>query len=178
MTRSRWFGYACLLLAGFLLLPRALPAQPKLGYVDSKRILAEFKEFTEVQKRQSDFFQEYQKSLQQLEVDERRIKKELDDQALILSDQRRLDMQKELAQVSARRMTFIKEKFGAGGELKQKSDELAQPLMKRIAAIIQRIGAEENFDFIFDLQNMGIVFVRDQSADVTNRVLEELNRGL
>jgi outer membrane protein len=177
MTHCLWRSI-CLSLLASLLFAGAAEAQQRLGYVDTQRIMAEFKEYQEIKKRQDEIFQEFEKALRDLEGQEAKLQKELEEQSLVLSDQRRMELQKQLATIGQQRTAFIKEKFGTGGELEKQSAELAQPLMERIAAIIQRIGAEEDFDYIFDLQNMGIVYVRDPQLDVTDRVLEELNRGL
>ena len=170
---------ALALAAGLLLAaPAAGRAQLRLGYVDSKRILAEFKEYGNITKRHQELYQTYNKEILELERSIQRLKQEMEEQSLILSLERRTEKERELQDLERERVQFIKQRLGYGGELAQRVQEMAAPTLQRIAQIVARIGAEEEYDYIFDLQNMGIVYVKESQNDLTERVLEELNRGV
>jgi len=159
-------------------IPHFAQAQLRLGYIDSKRILAEFKEYGNITKRQQELYQFYNKELQELEREIMELRRQLDQQSLVLSLERRAELEKELQDFERQRYQFIKEKFGVGGELERRVKEMAQPTLERIAQIVARIGAEGEYDYVFDLQNMGIIYVKESQNDLTERVLEELNKGI
>ena len=57
----------------------------------------------------------------------------------------------------------------------QKNLELTQPLYDKIDQIIQKIGEEEDYDYILDVVQ-GVVLYSKPRFDITNRVIEELSK--
>ena len=53
-----------------------------------------------------------------------------------------------------------------------------KPIMDKINAAIQKVGEEERYDFVFDTVAGNIVYARDNSNDLTDFVIEELEKGL
>ena len=67
------------------------------------------------------------------------------------------------------------QKLGPQGELYKKNMELTQPLYDKIDQIIQKIGQEEDYDYILDTVQ-GVVLYSKPQFDITNRIIEELNK--
>jgi Skp family chaperone for outer membrane proteins len=70
----------------------------------------------------------------------------------------------------------VKSIWGPEGKIAQKNAELMKPIIDKVNGILERIGTEEKFSMIFDAANGGVVFA-PPGADLTPRVVEELNRG-
>jgi hypothetical protein len=69
----------------------------------------------------------------------------------------------------------LEEYFGENGRAEQRYRELIDPLTKKIHDIITKIAEEENYTMIFDV-SMGVVLYATASADITDQVLQELNK--
>ena len=52
---------------------------------------------------------------------------------------------------------------------------VASPINNRINEILNRIGDDEEYDFIFDANQGNIVYAKDD-FDLTDRILEELQK--
>ena len=57
----------------------------------------------------------------------------------------------------------------------KRNKELAQPSVKKIKKVLERIGKDEGYSVIFDAANANIVYA-DKALDLTEKVLEELNK--
>ena len=56
-------------------------------------------------------------------------------------------------------------------------EELISPIINDINEILNRIGKEEEYDYIFDAEQGGVLFA-DEKYDISEYILEELNKGI
>lgn len=148
----------------------------KLGYINSETILSEFEEFREAQSK--------------LEVEGRRIEaeyyamagrldslqQEYERQKFILTEANRKAKETEIKTLSDRLRRFQTEKLGPQGEIYQKQQQIAAPILDKINRAIKKVGQEYGYDFIFDTVQGNILYAKD-SYDLTNVVLNELRKG-
>ncbi len=150
-------------------------AQAKIRYVNSQRILSEFPEALEIQKKldeiRAGYEGEYNDMLQRYE----NLIKEIENQSLLLSPEKKAEKEKEGQELGMAIEQFRYQKLGPQGELYKKNLELTQPLYDKIDQIIQRVGDEEEYDFILDVVQGVVLFAKPQ-FDITNRVIEELSK--
>ena len=150
-------------------------AQAKIRYINSQRILSEFPEALEIQKQldgiRAGYESEYNTMLQRYEG----LVKEIENQSLLLSPEKKAEKEKEAQDLGMSIEQFRYQKLGPQGELYKKNLELTQPLYDKIDQIIQRVGAEEEYDFILDVVQ-GVVLYAKPQYDITNRIIEELSK--
>ncbi len=150
-------------------------AQAKIRYINSQRILSEFPEALEIQKKldeiRAGYEGEYNDMLQRYE----NLVKEIENQSLLLSPEKKAEKEKEGQELGMAIEQFRYQKLGPQGELYKKNLELTQPLYDKIDQIIQRVGDEEEYDFILDVVQGVVLFAKPQ-FDITNRVIEELSK--
>jgi len=150
-------------------------AQAKIRYVNSQRILSEFPEALEIQKQldgiRAGYEGEYNDMLQRYE----NLVKEIENQSLLLSPEKKAEKEKEAQELGMAIEQFRYQKLGPQGELYKKNLELTQPLYDKIDQIIQRVGEEEEYDFILDVVQGVVLFAKPQ-FDITNRIIEELSK--
>ncbi len=158
---------------GFLLSSVSL-AQLKIGYVDSDAIMKQLPEYQDAQKKLDAIIKEWQEELNKLEKDWKTKYEDYEKRKLILSEQRRVEIEKELIQLEDQISKFRQEKFGVRGELFQKQEELNKPILNRIFNAIQEVAKENNYDFIFDRSGDIMFLYAKEEYDVTNLVLEKL----
>ena len=148
----------------------------KIGYIDSNRIMNELDKVREIQI--------------ELEKEQRKMESEMESmismrdsliqsyerQQILMNEQRKLEKQKEIQEVSQNIERFQMEKFGPnGGEIYKIQNQLLAPVLSEIDAAIQKIGKERGYDFIMDAVSGALVYAID-SHDLTNEVIEELRK--
>lgn len=149
-------------------------AQPKIGYVDSDAIMKQLPDYQDTQKKLDAIIKEWQEELSKLEKDWKTKYDDYEKRKLILSEQKRVEIEKELVDLENQVSKYRQEKFGVRGELFQKQEELMKPLNNRVFNAIQEVAKENNYDFIFDRSGDIIFLYAKEEYDVTQLVLEKL----
>lgn len=158
----------------FALLITNINAQPKIGYVDSDAIMQQLPDYQDIQTKLDALIKEWQEELTKMERDWKTKYDDYDKRKLILSEQRRVEIEKELIQLEDQISKYRQDKFGVRGELFQKQEELMKPIQNRIFNAIEDIAEEGNYDFIFDRSgDMMFVYAKEE-YDITNLVIEKL----
>ncbi|GJQ61955.1 MAG: hypothetical protein SCALA702_10080 [Melioribacteraceae bacterium] len=149
-------------------------AQLNIGYVDSDAIMANLPDAQDAQTKIDAFIQEWQEELSKMEKDWQDLYDDYEKRKLIMSDQKRVETEKELVKMEDEIANYRQKKFGVNGELFQKQEELMKPVQNKVFNAIQEIAEEEEFDFIFDRSGDIIFLFAKDDYDVTNLVLEKL----
>jgi outer membrane protein len=150
-------------------------AELKIGYINSEQI---FNEYEGTRKAQEQFDEEVKKLEQQAEEMKKEIQQlqeKLQQQSLLLSNEQKKKIQDELQEKMVEYQTFLRENLGREGKVVQKNMELTKPIIDKINTILQKIGKEENYDYIFDARGGSVVYAKDK-YDLTQRVLTILNK--
>ncbi len=151
-----------------------LAQEVKIGYIDSIKIFAEYKETQEAEvayKKEVDAWKNQAAAMEQEIV---RLQDELKAQSLMLSEEKQKEKKLELDQKMQDYQVFMQETFGDDGLAAKRNKELTQPIVDKINGILERLGEEEGFTIIFDVANANVVWAR-KDIDLTDRVIEELN---
>jgi outer membrane protein len=152
----------------------ALQAQPKIGYVDSDAIMKQLPEYQDTQKKLDAQIKEWQEELSKMEREWKEKYDDYDKRKLILTEQKRAEIEKDLVQTEDQISKYRQEKFGVKGELFQKQEEFMKPIQNRIFTAISDVAKEENYDFIFDRSGQILFLYAKEQYDVTNLVLDKL----
>lgn len=177
------FGVVMRFVAAFAVLAafssaRPAMAQLKLGYIDSQKIIESYKEAQDAQKQLASLNEQWQQEAKNMQQDLQEKQDQLESQSLLLSEEKKTEKAQEIQNLYLRFQQFQQEKWGQQGELYVKQKEFMQPVLDKINAGIRRLGAEEKYDFIFDVVAGNILYVSEGQPDLTQRVLDELNKGL
>ncbi len=162
------------ILSAILILASVSIAQPKIGYVDSDTIMKQLPEAQDTQKKLDAIIKEWQEELSKMESDWKARYDDYEKRKLILSEQKRIEIEKELVQVEDQISRYRQDKFGVQGELFRKQEELMKPIQNRIFNVIQEVAKENEYDFIFDRSGDMIFLFAKEEYDVTKLVLEKL----
>ncbi len=171
MARAR-LGFGALLAIGSLFLTSA---ELKIGFVNVEEI---FKNYSGTKDAEDKFSKEVAKweqdaSAKQKEIKD--IKDQLDKQTLLLSSERKAELEGKVKQKMAEYQEFIQTKFGQKGEVLSKNEELTKPIVDKITKIIDKIAKDEGYDFILDARAGGVIYGKP-AFDLTERVLNILNK--
>jgi outer membrane protein len=171
-------------LAGWILLNCAIAfpaparaADAKLGFIDSERIFAEYRETRDAQAAFNKDVETWNADAAKRKQEIERLQQELDSQGLMLSDAKKREKEETLLKRRSEYDAFVQEIFGPTGKIAVRNDQLTQPIIAKIKAVVNEIGTAEGYTMIVDSANGTVVFAIP-GLDLTDRVLTELNKAL
>jgi outer membrane protein len=163
-----------LVILYLLLLPSVTFSQEgKIGYVDSKRLRAEFKDFQDAQGILDQNVKAWQEEVAQLQKVIDSLKADSAKVSLLLTEAKRKEKDDSLAAKRLEHEKLVNDIFGPDGRLEKKNEELTKPILDKINLVLDKIATEGNFIMIFDSVNGNIAYA-NKKLDLTDLVLEEL----
>ncbi len=156
----------------------AANAQQRIGYVDSDYILSKVPEFATIQQNIDRQTQEWENELEtsQASVDE--LFREYQARELLYTNDERKRKREEIMQAEQDMERLRMRYFGPDGELYTQQDNLMRPLQERVLEAIEKVAAEDGFDYIFDKSGDFLFLFAREQHNVSDRVLEELGIDL
>lgn len=153
-------------------------AQLKIGYVNSNKVLEVYKEAIDVRKKLQELDAQWQREAKDMEKQVKDMQDQLEAQSLLLSEERKNEKQQEIQTLYMKYQQFLNEKWGQQGEGVKKEVEFIQPVYDKINKAIQKIGLELGYNYIFDVVAGNILYASEDQPDLTEKLIEELNKGL
>ncbi|MBD3391696.1 MAG: hypothetical protein GF418_06520 [Chitinivibrionales bacterium] len=164
----------CGLAVSFILLSIAC-AELKIGYINSEKIFEEYEGTKQAQEKFNKEVAKWEQEATERQKEMRELREQLEKQSLLLSSERKQEIENQLQQKMVEYQKFLQEKFGQEGEALNKNEQLTKPIVEKINKILEQIAKTENYDFIFDARVGGLVYAKD-GYDLTERVLAALNK--
>lgn len=155
-----------------------LAQQIRIGYVNSAKILQEFPEAQEAQRKIDAKGKQWQAELERLSKELQQKYDDYQKKEAMLSEQAKRDQREELIALEQRGYQYRQEKFGSGGELDVLTDSLLKPIKNKVMKVIEQVAKEEKLQFVFDRNDQILVLLYgDKKYDYTNLVIDRLTRG-
>lgn len=152
-------------------------ADVKIGYVNSQKILASSKDALDAQKKLEEINATWENEGREMQKQLQDMSDQLESQSLLLSEERKREKQQEIQNLYLKLQKYQSDKWGQGGEFFKKQEELMGPIQEKILAAIKAIGDVDKFDYIFDSVAGNIVYISSSQIDLTERVMQELEKG-
>jgi Skp family chaperone for outer membrane proteins len=151
-------------------------AELKIAYVNSDRILEEYDEAKEAQNKLDIEARKLEGEYRQMLAKLDSLSQEYKRQQVIMSEARRAEKEKEIETLQRSIQDFQVKKLGPEGEIYKKQAELVGPVLEKIKAIIEKVGKENKYDYIFDTVAGNILYAHP-AHDLTDKVLYELTKS-
>ena len=168
-------------VALFLMVAFAVPSfaqSNRIAYINSQKILANFKDAIDAQKKIDELNRQWEKEGLEMQKELQDLQERFESQSLLLSESKRAEKAQEIQNLYLQIQQFQQEKWAPGnGQIYQKQEEFMAPVLEKINAVIKKIGDAEKYDYIFDTVAGNILYAGDEQQDLTDKVLEELNKG-
>ncbi len=166
-----------LFVSALLILGVSLPlyaAELKIGYVDLQKALNESEPGKKAKAELEGLIKEKQKVIDQKGKEVEELKKEIDKKATVLSEDALKSKQDDLDRKMREYKRLVQD---AQDEVKKKENELTIEVIKEIRKIVEQIGKEEGYTFIFeDIEEF--LLYKDSSVDLTGKVIERINKAM
>lgn len=150
----------------------------KIGYINSEKIKAEYKEAQDAQRKIEEINAQWEKEAMDKQKEIQSLQEKLETQSLLLSEEKKRERYQELQDMAMKFEQFKQEKWGQQGQIFRKQEELWKPIQEKIFAVINKVGESEEYDYIFDSALNVFLYINPNQPDLTSKVVEELNKGI
>jgi len=113
---------------------------------------------------------EWQKELGVLNDSLKKIKEDYDKKKLILSDQMKTQMEKDIKDIETSITNYKTQKFGEGGDYFLKQTDFMKPVQDRIFKAIETVAKKEDYDYVFDRNSDIMLLFVNEKYDLTAKV--------
>jgi len=170
-------------IAGLILVQAVISAAPalaqlKVAFVRPEYILSQYEPYREAMKQVKAFEKTETEKLQNMASDLQKKYEDAQKQAPLMTEEKR---NAKVAELEKQRDDLEKAQEDLlnrdSGRLFKKHEELVQPIFDRLNRVLERVGQNEKYDFIFnvtsDTQN---ILYADKKFDISDRVAEDLKK--
>lgn len=179
MIVRNFFKTSLIVVLALLFVVSASNAQKlKLAYINSEKIKADYKEAQDAEKKIAELNSQWEKEAMEKQKEIQALKEQLETQSLLLSEEKKREKYQELQNMAMKFEQFKQQKWGQQGEVYRKSEEMWKPIQDKIFAVINKIGEDEGYDYVFDSALNVILYINPNQTDLTEKVVEELNKGI
>lgn len=162
-----------LLLLALLLGSFSANAQ-KYACVNSEYVLKNMPDYLQAQERLNKYANDWQKEIEAKYQELDNLRQSFQQESYLLPDNLKQRRQQELKTKDQEVRDLQRQRFGTGGDLDQKRQELLKPVEDRVYNVIERIANEKNYAFIFDRAGSATVLFASEKYDISDQVLETL----
>jgi outer membrane protein len=175
MTAGIFGGFAFALIAGAVMVP-ANQDTLKLGFIDSQTVIGAYPGTQEAQATFNTENAAWEREATAMQNEVQRLNQELERQSMAMTQERRTQLTAELQQKYAEYQEFIDRIWGQNGEAYQRNQELMAPIIERVNTLLEQVGQDEDYDYIFDAASGGLVYAAP-AYDLTPRIIELMGTG-
>lgn len=161
-----------IMLSLFLAAPSAQAATGQVGVIDFARILQQMPETKKAQATLKSTAAPFEKELQRMNQELQKSLAAYEKERAGMTPQAREQKEKEINLQAQGIKKYQQEKFGRGGILDKKEQELVAPIRTKLLGAIQTLSKKEGFTLVLDKQAM---VYGTAEHDLTFKVMNQLN---
>ncbi|MBS1583489.1 MAG: OmpH family outer membrane protein [Bacteroidetes bacterium] len=151
----------------------ALHAQ-RIAFVDSKYILEQMPDYQAAQKELDRQSAQWQKEIDDRWAQIKRLRDAFNAEAILLTEEMKRSRQEDIDKKEQEARDMQKKRFGVGGDLFKKRQELVQPIQDRIFQAVKEV-AGTSYIAVFDIGGQGNnVLYASEKYDKSDSVLRKL----
>lgn len=149
----------------------ASAAETKIGFVDLQKALNMSAEGKAAKEKISGKVKEYEGVIDKRQQELKKLKDELEKQAVLLSPEARADKERDYQQKLKDFQRFTKD---VQDELQQQDSDHTNRIINELVKLVQEIGKRDGYDLIVERNSGGVIYGADK-IDLTSQVLKEFD---
>lgn len=146
----------------------------RYAYVDTQYILDQMPEYVEAQEALNKYSEQWLLEIEAAFKNVQKKKDKLAEEIILLPEEMKRTRQKEIEELEQKAMELQKQRFGVGGDLFLKREELVKPIQDRIFEAISSVAGDRNYAFVFDKANQSNLLYADPKFDMSDQVLRKM----
>ncbi|HBE73391.1 MAG TPA: hypothetical protein DDW31_04800 [candidate division Zixibacteria bacterium] len=148
----------------------------RVGYIDTKKVMERYGGSAEIRQEVNRAVEAWNREIAARKQALDSLERELDNQQLVISSERRRLKQDEIKRRRAALEAFVREVYDPGGKAELKNRELARPMVDKVGTIVKKVALDNNLLMVLDSSVGGLVYAA-KDLDITDLVLEELDKS-
>ena len=146
----------------------------KFAYVDSQYILDNLPEYTEAQAQLDEISSQWQKEIESKFAEVDKMYQDYQAQAVLLPEDMKKKKEQEIVDKEKEAKNLEHQRFGQGGDLMKKRQELVKPIQEKVYNAIQEIATSNNYAVVFDKSGALTILFGSPKYDISDEVLDNL----
>jgi len=146
----------------------------RVAHVDSKIIFDKYSATTQAQLEYDKQVARWEQKANLLQKELAALQERLDKQSLMLSAEKKKELEAELAKKDTELKQFIDRIYGRDGELIKENEKASAPIIQKIRKTINEVALQEGYDMVLDRASGAVVFWKKEN-DLTQKVIDYLN---
>ncbi|MBI5835805.1 MAG: OmpH family outer membrane protein [Candidatus Eisenbacteria bacterium] len=147
----------------------------KLGFVDTARIFEQYKVAQDAQRQFDRDVESWNRDLLDAKNEIAKLKQELDNQGLVLSDAKRREKEAVLTRKQSEYQNQADGIWGPKGRATTRNEDLVKGVIDKVKKALDTLAQKEGYTLILDAASNRILF-GSKSFDLTDKVVEQLNK--
>lgn len=143
-------------------------------YVDSEYILERLPDYKKAQEQVDIIADEWRKEIDAKYKDLEKMRKAFQAEEVLLTEEMKVQKQKELEEKEKAARELQKQRFGFQGDLFSKKQELIKPIQDKVYKEIQTLAETKAYDFVFDKSNGQAMMYATPKYDRSDDILKAL----
>ncbi len=157
----------------FFCMPFLLSAQ-KFAYVNTDYVLANLPEYATAQKQINDVSVGWQKEIEAKLAEVDKMYKDYQVEKILLSEEMRIKREEDIIKKEKEAKELQKKRFGQGGDLFKKQQELIKPIQDKVYNAIVEISETKGYALVFDKSGSTTVLYSQKRYDISDDVIRQL----
>lgn len=150
----------------------------KYAYVDTEYILDNIPEYKDAQNQLDELALEYQQEIESEYAEIQKMYTNLQAEAVLMPDDIREKREAEIKDAENKVKELQNDRFGVGGDLFDKREELVRPIQEKIYNAIEEIATEKNYAFVFDKAGSLTILFSNNKYDISDDILDKVGAEL
>ncbi len=162
------------LILAFFLSGVTVSFAQRFAYVDAQYILDNIPDYADAQKKLDNTSDGWQKEIDAKYKEIDNLYKTYQQEQVLLTEEMKLQRQKEIEAKEKAVKDFQKEKYGPEGELFKKRQELIKPIQDKVYEAVTKVAAAKAYDFIFDKSGGVSMLYANPKLDLSDEVIKQM----
>lgn len=146
----------------------------KYACVNTEYILTNIPDYAQAQAQLDKSSQDWQKELETKFQEIDKMYKAYQQEAYLLPDNLKRKREDEIIAKEREAKELQKKRFGTGGDLDKKREQLMKPIQDKVYNAIERIANEKGYAFILDKSGSATLLFVNKKYDISDQVLDQL----
>jgi len=142
----------------------------KIAYIDTDRVMAVSTDTQEAQQTLMAERTKWETEINEMDMEIQALMTDYEQKKLVLTEQGKIEAETKITELTQDRQARVQELFGDQGTFMQKQNELLEPILTKLKAIIDRVSVEENYTIVLDAASGGILYAKS-SLDITDQII-------
>ncbi|MBR3939205.1 MAG: OmpH family outer membrane protein [Bacteroidales bacterium] len=166
-----------ILLASLFLMWVGMASAQKYACVNTEYILSSIPDYEQAQKSLDKLSIDWQKEIEAKFQEIDNLYKKYQTEAALLPEDLKTKRQNEIIEKEKEVKELQRKRFGSGGDLEKKREELMKPIQDKVYNAIEKAAETKNYAFILDKAGSATLLYVDPKYDISDDILEQLGYG-